>query len=827
MHFYTSVNRLGNFLCVRGYEDGKRYARKVKYSPTLYASTPKPGAEFRSLVKQIPLEPITLSSMKEAREFIDKNKGLHGFEIHGNTNFAYSYVQEEWPEEVKYDGGQIRIGYFDIEVWSKDGFPEPDEARHPVTSIAYKDSISGIMHVWGYKEPYEAKNNMVHYYDCADEEELLLSFLAFWSNPNTTPDIVSGWNIRLFDIPYLYNRITNLFGAERAKEMSPWKSVSERNIVIKGKQHQAYELVGIQQLDYYDLFPKFGYTFGMQESYKLDHIAHVVLGERKLSYEDYGNLANLYEENYELFIDYNIKDTEIVERMEDKLGYIALAQTMAYKAGVNFSETLGTTAIWENIIFRDLIAKNIVPPLKSVQEKTPYDGAYVKEVTPAMYGWLMSFDLASLYPSIIMQWNISPETIIDYSDQDRSASIQSMLDKKWFKTQQGISWAPNGWGFYNDQEGVLPRIVQDYFTERQVVKKKGKEVEKLLVNDPDSYELQRDFQHYEASQMAIKILMNSLYGALGTKYFLYFDQRMAEAITMCGQLAIKWAERSMNETMEKAVGVQKDYIAAIDTDSLYVDMQPLIDKHQPKNPVEFLNKAGEGFFQPALAKGYKELHDYVGSRVNKMDMDREVIADRGVWTAKKRYILNVLDKEGVRYDEPKLKIMGIEAIKSSTPQVVRDKFKESFKIIMSGTEKEMQDFILAFRTEFNSLEPEAVSFPRGISSVSKYEGETKGVPIHCRGAIVYNNLLKQSKLDTKYERVRDGDKVKFTYMKLPNSCRSNVIAYPNILPREFGLNQYIDYDTQFEKSFLEPLRTILDAVGWKVEEEVSLEDFFT
>ena len=330
--------------------------------------------------------------------------------------------------------------------------------------------------------------------------------------------------------------------------------------------------------------------------------------------------------------------------------------------------------------------------------------------------------------------------------------------------------------------------------------------------------------------MAIKILMNSLYGALGNQYFKYFDIRLAEGVTLSGQLAIQWAEKAMNKAMNKVMDTNKDYVIAIDTDSLYVNFGPLVKKLNPKNPVKFLDEICVQHFEPALAKAYEALFYNMNAYKNRMVMGREVIADRGVWTAKKRYILNVHNNEGVQYNDPKLKIMGIEAIKSSTPEVVRDKFKEIFKIIMSGSESETQAFIQSFKQEFRNLPPEDVSFPRGVTNISDWSDRKliykKGTPIHVRGSLLYNKHVKTNKLLDKYELIGNGSRVKFSYLRLPNSIRENVIAFPEVLPKELKLHRYIDYDLQFEKTFIEPLNLILNSIGWSAEEQATLEEFF-
>ena len=315
------------------------------------------------------------------------------------------------------------------------------------------------------------------------------------------------------------------------------------------------------------------------------------------------------------------------------------------------------------------------------------------------------------------------------------------------------------------------------------------------------FQTQSNVARLETLQVAIKILLNSLYGALGNQYFRYFDIQVASAVTLSGQTVIRWGEKTVNDYLSKVLGDDKDRVIAIDTDSLYINVNDLIEKVKPANPVEFLDKFG-----------------------------CEAIADRGIWTAKKRYLLNVHNNEGVQYAKPKIKMMGIEAVKSSTPQVCRDAMNEMFKIIMTGDEKKTQDAIEMFREHFSTLPPEAVSFPRGVSNVTGYRDAEriyrKGTPIHVRGSLLYNHHLKRHGLEKRYQLIQNGDKIKFLYLLIPNSIQENVISFPEALPTELDLNKYIDYKKQFQKTFLDPLEMILNAIDWNSEPVVSLEDFF-
>lgn len=839
MKFYTNVSRYGNMLLYRGYDNGKRIQQKIKYKPTLYVSTNRPTT-WKSL-DGTPVGEVHFDSMREANEWVQRNKDVAGRDIFGNTRYISAFINDEFPGHIEFNRNLINVTTIDIEVQSDDGFPEPDLADNVVTAITIKNNIDNTYYVWGLgdydTEKSLMKSHRVVYKKCATEADLLIDFVTHWSLPSNCPDVITGWNTRFFDMPYLVNRIHRLLGDAYVKRLSPWGSIERREITKQGRSQTAYEIKGISMLDYMELFIKFGYTYGAQESYKLDHIAHVVLGEKKLSYEEYGSLHSLYKYDFQKYIDYNIKDVELVDRLEDKMGLITLAMTIAYKGGVNYQDTFGTTAIWDTIIYRKLHENKIVVPFAQDKTKSNYPGGYVKDPHVGIHDNVVSFDLNSLYPSIIMQYNMSPETIAE--GEVTKVDIEAVLTQSQRLNNKGKALSASGQYFNTDKVGIVPQIIDEMYGERVDIKKdmitSQKELQKVDKDDKQKlYAIERDISIAENKQMAIKILLNSLYGALGNRYFRFFDQRIAEAITLTGQLTIRWAEYAINRHLNNILRkgkTYKDFVLAIDTDSLYVCLDDLVTAINPPNPIDFLDKVCEKDLEPVLEKSYDHLYQMLGGVSNRMVMKREAIADRGLWTAKKRYILNVHDNEGVRYKTPKLKIMGIEAIKSSTPEPCRDALKQIFKVIMAGSEMETQKAINQFKEYFNTLPAHQIAFPRGISKVNDFKGTDgsiyrKGTPIHVRGALLYNSQIDDLSLAKKYTKVQNGEKIKFVYLKKPNRLHENVIAFMDYLPEEFGLQKYIDYELQFQKTFLDPIDPILSAVGWSSEEISTLEDFF-
>jgi DNA polymerase elongation subunit (family B) len=355
-------------------------------------------------------------------------------------------------------------------------------------------------------------------------------------------------------------------------------------------------------------------------------------------------------------------------------------------------------------------------------------------------------------------------------------------------------------------------------------------------DESKKYEIEKRIAKYNNIQLAKKVSLNSAYGALGSQYFRFYDLRMALGVTTAGQLSIRWIENKINEYMNNLLKTEEDYVIASDTDSIYLHLGELVKKVYPnqtdvKQVIAFMDKVCEDKLQPFIDKSYQELATYVHAYDQKMQMKREGLSNKGIWTAKKRYILNVYNNEGVQYNEPQMKVMGLEMIKSSTPSAIREKMKEAIQLMVNGSQEDIHKFIADFRKEFKTLPVEEISFPRGLNGLNTYSDAVnlykKGTPIHVKGAIIYNTNLKRLNLTKKYPLIQEGEKVKFTYLKMPNPFKDTVISYPSRLPKEFEMQQYIDYDMQFDKAFLEPIKVILDCMKWSTEKTSSIEDFFS
>ena len=828
MKFYTSVEQAGNRLLVRGYDNGNRYSVRVPFNPTLYLPS-KNYSEWRTLDNK-PVEPHQFGSITEAREFVKQYKEVPNFEIHGNTRFLYQYMATEHPEEhIKFDTSKIRVFTIDIETAAENGFPDIESADQEILAISIKDSFTGRITVWGAR-PFDNKDSEVDYMHFRSEEGMLNAFLGYWQD--NYPDVVTGWNVQLFDMPYIANRVERILGEKAVKLLSPWRLVSKREIFIKGRKQWAVDTLGISTLDYLDLYRKF--TYQNQESYRLDHICMVELGARKLDHSEFDTFKEFYENDWQKFIEYNIHDVRLVDKLDDKMKLLDLAFTMAYDAKVNYEDVFSQVRMWDNYIYHELTKRKIaIPPKKEATKDSQYAGAYVKEPKPGRYDWVVNFDLNSLYPHLIMQYNISPETL--WETRHSSANVEGIL-KKEVEIDGTYAVCANGAQYRKDVRGFLPELMDKMYEERVIFKKKMLKAKQDYEKKP-SNELIKEIARCNNIQMAKKISLNSAYGAIGNEHFRYYRLANAEAITLSGQVSIRWIENKMNGYLNRLLSTDKvDYVIASDTDSIYLNLGPVVDKFFGNKSddkvriVELLDKVCKDKLEPFIDASYQELATYVAAYDQKMIMKRENIADRGIWTAKKRYILNVWDSEGVRYKEPKMKIMGLETARSSTPQYFRDKLYAAFKIIIGKTNDELISFINDVRTETRERPYEEVAFPRGVNNLEKYRHRTniytERTPIHVRGALLYNHYVKKHKIENKHPLIQEGEKIKFMYLKTPNPIHEDVISFFGDLPEEFGLEKYVDYKTQFEKSFLNPLINVLDCVGWTHEKKITLGSFF-
>ena len=724
MKFYTSVLPYRGRLLVRGVDkDGAQKKYRINYKPSLFVPVGK-ETKYKTLDGRN-VAKVKFDSIPEATKWVNEYKNVTNFEYFGNTRHQYPFIADEFPGKVDWDLSQIKMLSIDIECESENGFPSPDKAAEPLICITVKDYTTKKIIVFGQGNFVNDRED-VQYFNCSTETHLIEMFTKFWVEYN--PDIITGWNVKFFDIPYLMNRFKNIMGEQWIQQFSPWGIVNEGTALGLGyNRTEAYfDLLGVTTLDYLDLYRK--HTFVRRESYKLDHIGEVELGQNKLD-NPYDTFKEFYQNDYQRFVEYNIQDVELVDKLEDKMQLIALHLTMAYEAKVNYQDVFGQVRVWDTIIYNHLRSKNIVPPaMQESKTSDGYEGAYVKDPVVGFHDWICSFDLNSLYPHLIMQYNISPETMVGF--EPNRVNVENMLNEKSdLSDLDGRTITPNGAQFRTDKRGFLPELMDTLYQERVVYKKKMIEAQKMYQQTGDKkYEFEIAKNHN--IQLARKIALNSAYGAIGNQYFRYFDVRHAEGITMAGQLTIRWIERDVNEFLNKMLKTKSvAYVVASDTDSIYIRLGEVVnkifkDKSDTRKIVRIMDKFCNETIQPQIDKSFDKLAKYVNAYEQKMIMKREVIANKGIWTAKKRYILNVYNDEGVELKQPKLKIMGIEAVKSSTPAPCRVKIKEALNVIMTKDESALIQFIEKFRTEFKSLPPHEIAFPRSCNNLKKYTSST-------------------------------------------------------------------------------------------------------
>ncbi len=831
MNFYTYARHYGDKVLVRGIKNGERYTAKHDFRPTLFVPSDTPS-DYKTIYGE-QVSPIQFETNKEATAFFDRYKDVSNFPIFGQNYYAYQYITEKFPGTIEWDASKMAIYSIDIETTSEGGFPNVDSPSEKVLVISLQNNSTKKITTFGLGEFTPTKETAhldVDWVPCKDEYTLLKNYLEWWEE--NCPDVITGWNSNLFDMPYLITRIERILGEGEHKRLSPWGLVNKRPIRFANREMTAFEITGVAQLDYLDLYKKF--TYVTRESYKLDFIAETELGKNKLE-SGYDTFKEFYDNDWNRFVEYNIIDTVIVDELEDKMQLIQLALTMAYDAKCNFGDVFSPVRIWDSLIYNYLWERKIVVGQGGGRKDRQIEGAFVQEPKPGSYEWVASFDATSLYPSIIMQYNMSPETIVPGFDFE--VSVDDQLDRyKLDKlVEKNYAMAGNGSCYTRDKKGFMPELVQTFFNDRLKYKKLMQESQKKF-QETGAKVYQNEIAKYNNFQMARKIQLNSLYGAMANQYFRFYDDRIAEGITMSGQLIIRDTAKALDKYMNKVCGTEDQvYSFYSDTDSCYVTCQKMVEEFFPDKDVDkvvgLLDQIATDKIEPAIATAMKKLGNYTNVFEHKIDFKREVIADKGVFVAKKRYALNVLDDEGLRLKEPKLKVMGLEIVRSSTPAPIRSSLKEAVRLVLTSDEEHLQNYIAEAQKTFNGLSPEEIAFPRGCNNLKKYTSQAdiyqKGTPIHVRGSLLYNKLLKDNNLHLKYEKIQEGDKIKFLYLKEPNSLHENTIAFINKLPKEFDVNRYVDYNLIFQKAFIDPLENILKPLGWNTEPQATLEDLFS
>jgi DNA polymerase elongation subunit (family B) len=843
---YLNAFVYGNKVLERGYDhDGKRFMRKVDFNPTLYLDVPSKGQTdegWRTLYNR-KVYPIQPGSIKDCRAMIDQYSDVEGFNIYGMTDYTIQYLSETYPGERSPDMDIIRLYAMDIETAAENEFPNPLTATEEILLISFYDSYHKGFHVFSARDfnladvkvPEECKFPLTRVFKHVfpSEDAMLRGFLHYWEgNP---PDVITGWYSDTFDIPYICRRIERLYGDEGLKQLSPWNLAPRpKSVTVRGKETVFWNIPGISCIDYIDIYQK-STAIPKRESYGLDFIGEVELDQKKLDYSEFESFKAFYKGDWNKFVAYNVIDVHLVNRLEDKLKLLELTFTVAYDAKVNFEDVQGQIRVWDSLIYNELKNRKIIIPNKDYRGKSEqFEGAHVKDTVPGKYKWIITFDLDSLYPHIMMWANISPETL--RSDLTKLVEVEGLLAQKYDLSElreKNYAMTANGVCYTKDTQGFLAGMMERMYADRKRFKKEMLKAEDAFEQTKDP-KYEKEIARLNNLQLARKIQLNSAYGAIGSPYFRYYDLRIAEGITLSGQLAIRWMADRINVYLNDLLKTNNfDYIIAIDTDAFYINLEKLVEKvcagKTDEAKINFMDKVGKEVFEPLIAKGYQELADYMNAYKQAMSMKREALCDVGLFVAKKNYALNVWDSEGVRYKEPKLKVKGLALVKSDTPKVCREKLKELVKIALFKTEADVQKYIMDFRKEYNKLDPHEIAKPSGVNGLKEWSGSPiykKGCPIHVRASLLHNHHVRRLKLDDKFEMIQGGDKMKWVYLKMPNPLHENVLGWTVKYPEEVMPSKFVDYEEMFETTFLSKAQILLNPLGWQAEAVADLSDFF-
>ena len=835
MRFYTSVCRIGNNICVREQTDTGPNKFKVKYEPTLYVSA-QGNTDLHTLYGD-PVKPVKPGTMSDCREYIKQYKDVSGFSVYGQTDYVLAYIDEKYPEELHFELSRVSAWVLDIETFLPEddqgritGFPHPEEADAPINLISMQDLATKRVFSFGYRE-FTGKANTT-YMNCGSEKEMLKQFLNFWNQKNV--EVCTGWNVDGFDILFIYNRIAKVLGEDYAKKLSPWESVEVKKITLYRKTKYKVQIAGVVILDYMELYKKFSMT--KQESYSLSHIAQEELGEDKLDHSEYKNFNDFARRGWnEKFVPYNVLDCQLVAKLEDKLKMLDLALTISFLAKINFDNVFGPVRTWDSIIHNALRKEKKVIPLKDIDggDHEGIEGAYVKDPKIGFVRWPISIDAESLYPSNAIMLNMSPETYLGIVE----CSLDEMLRGDSPEPPEMECISPIGARFRKDFQGIIPRLFEGLKVTRKEVKREMLRLKQEYETTKDKATLTR-ISALDNKQQALKILLNSAYGALGNKGFRFYNPHIAESITMLGQYALKIVESELDGILAKrfALPLNTKFLVYADTDSLFFEMAPVVEKYFEGKATPTIVKALEKIAVDIIQKEVDALMEKVCKATNAykktLYFKLENVGDAALWVSKKRYIMRVHSSEGVTYAKPKYKVMGLDIVKSSTPAWVRNKLKGSLDLIFDTDEKTVQKFLADSREEFIELPTAQISFPKGANNIESFSNPVtiydKGTPIHVRAALLYNHHVKKRGLDGIYPLIPSGSKIRYAYLKMPNSIHENVIGFPadEHLPEELGLEEYVDRDMQFDKTMVASMQNILGAINWSAVERSTLDSFF-
>lgn len=822
---YSNVTQYRNKIAVIGYRNGKRFTAEIPFKPTVFFADQ--NGEFRNL-KGSRFSPVKTKSISDYREFRKKYTGVSGNLI-ANCDIppVTQFLHSQFGYDLADSGNHIRVAYIDIETRVDHGFSSPSVAINEINAITlYSNGAYHVFAMPDYREQSidightQIDEVVIYHHSCSTERDLLISFIQYWSK--NYPDIVSGWNCNGFDFPYLMKRIKTVLGETACKRMSPWGNFLRFDKPVEGFNSAVEERIildGISILDYMELYKKF--ILEPRESYQLDSIADVELGKGKLK-SGYSTFDEFYTKDYQKFIEYNIIDVSLLVDLDEKLKLIDLAKTIAYYGKCNFTDVFSPVRVWESLIYGIALNQKIVLDEKDTGDGGMFEGAYVKTIKPGLYNWVVSFDATSLYPHIVMGWNMSPETKMNKVLPPLVPGLNETVGG------EGFCVAANGTVYSTEKPGMMPELMEMLFRQRKEAKDKAQELKR---NNPDDPAI----AHWDYKQKAIKILANSGYGVMSNRFFRFFDLDIAEAITATGRFIIQSTEAHLNAFFQKQYQFSDETVVMADTDSVYLELARVIPQNimnDREKVVNFLKGFASEVVEAEINTLMETISAKTGTTKNRIHFKREAVAETVVTTAKKRYGMKLWSMEDVDYSEPKIKVIGLELIRSTTPKYVRKLLDGALKFILDKDEKGLQSYVLDASKEFKEQPVEFIAFPKSVNGIIKYKSEDpnqifrKGTPIHTKGCILFNHLVDELNLDRKYKKIHDGEKIRFVYLTVPNPKRLPVMGFRDSIPEEFELDNWIDYDKMLDKTFTQPLQALCNAVGMDIEPKNTLDNFF-
>jgi len=844
---YRNVSYSSQQQCINLYtwdENGKRITLPSTYEPYIYLETNN-AADAQSIFNT-KLKRKRFKNQYDRSRYLKDNKVTRVFE---NFNVYQQFlIDAYWQENEKPDFTKfpLKVYFIDIETYSPDAFPNPQDPTDTINIITIYDTLVKKFYSWGLK-PYTTKSDDVIYTACKNEEELLRKFLNFFTKDYC--DILSGWNSEFFDVPYVINRVKKILGEEAMQELSPVGSLRSRTFLGKyGKEQVKWYVEGLSCVDYLDVYKRFCQT--LRESYKLDAIGEIELNERKIDYGDQ-NLTELADNDWETFVDYNIQDVNLLVRLEQKLQYIQLLRMIAYAGLTTFEGALGSLSVITGLcaIRARLKDKRIPTFIKDVKDDTKNKGAYVADPQRGFQEHIISLDANSLYPNTMITLNLSPETkigkITDKTDKDITikhvnGQTFTLTHEKFaaFVKQEEIAISRAKILFTQKEKGIIPDTIDYYYNKRVEVKKQLTKAKKKLLtlqeNTPEYHTLQIEIDRLNIRQHTIKILMNTVYGYFGNKHSPLGDDDLANSITLTGQAVIKESNRILTDYIKKHTGLSDDYLETNspiiynDTDSSYISIKHLVEAKK----IPIFDKNGD--VAPEYYKAVEDIEAHLnkeitswgrsalGSKDCRLVFKREAIANAGLFLAKKRYVLHTLDVEGI--PGKKFKYTGVEVVRTTMPAPIKPYVKKIIETMLLTKDYNQTNKVFNETYDiFKSLPIEDIAYVMGVKGYEKYANKcngfetVKGMPKHVKAAYYHNVLLDRFGIERKYEKLTSGDKVRFIEVRKPNSFGLSVVGYKYYYPKEFEAVFEIDYEKMFETIIYSVIERFYEAVNWQIK----------